>query len=169
MNIVVCDANIIIDLLQVDLFIAFLKMNWEVHLPPDVVDEVQEPNSDQLEHAIQSHRLRLKVFTPEELYRIQDCKSRYQPLSIQDCSCLLLAESLPAALLTGEKKLRAIATSSHGVQVHGILWVLEQLVAKEAITTREAHTRLARLTTLNNRLPKVEYKRLLTQWGRGDR
>lgn len=48
MKIVVCDANILIDLLQVDLFNAFLKLKWEVRVPPDVVDEVQEANSDQL-------------------------------------------------------------------------------------------------------------------------
>lgn len=29
---VVCDANILIDLLQVDLFNAFLKLKWEVHV-----------------------------------------------------------------------------------------------------------------------------------------
>ena len=42
MNIVVCDANILIDLLQVDLFNAFLQLKWEMHVPPDVVDEVQD-------------------------------------------------------------------------------------------------------------------------------
>jgi len=112
MNIVVCDANILIDLLQVDLFNAFLKVKWEMHVPPDVVDEVQEANSNQLDRAIQSLKIHLPVFTPEELYRIQDYKTRYQPLSIQDCSCLLLAENLSAVLLTGERKLKTIATSS---------------------------------------------------------
>ena len=86
MNIVVCDANILIDLLQIDLFNAFLKLKWEVHVPPDVVDEVQEPNSDQLARAIHSREIHLPVFTPEELFNIQDCKAKYQSLSIQDCS-----------------------------------------------------------------------------------
>ena len=32
MNIVVCDANIVIDLLQVDLFDTFLKLRWDIIL-----------------------------------------------------------------------------------------------------------------------------------------
>jgi hypothetical protein len=67
----------------------------------------------------------IPVFTPEELSQIQDYKARYQPLYIQDCLCLLLAENLSAVLLTGEKKLKTIATTSHGIQVHGVLWIFE--------------------------------------------
>ncbi len=169
MNIVVCDANILIDLLQVDLFNAFLRLRWEMHVPPDVVDEVQEENSDQLARAIQSSDIQLPVFTPEELFHIQDYKARYQPLSIQDCSCLLLAEIFSAILLTGERKLKTIATSSHGIQVHGVLWIFEQLVAKKVITPSMAHAGLSKLLTLNNRLPKVECKRFLKRWGKSGR
>jgi len=146
-NIVVCDANILIDLLQVDLFNAFLKLRWEMHVPPDVVDEVQEENSDLLIQAINSRDILIPVFTPEELFRIQDYKARYQPLSIQDCSCLLLAEKLSAVLLTGEKKLKMIATTSLGIQVHGILWVFDHLVVKRLITPHMAHTDLSQLLT----------------------
>ena len=87
MTAVVCDANILIDLLQVELFKAFLKLKWEMHVPPDVVDEVQEENSDQLIKKIRSNEIHLPVFTPEELFKIQEYKARYRPLSIQDCTC----------------------------------------------------------------------------------
>ena len=63
MNIVACDANILIDLLQVDLFNAFLKLRWEMHVPPDVVDEVQEENSDLLIQAINSRDILVPTFT----------------------------------------------------------------------------------------------------------
>jgi predicted nucleic acid-binding protein len=169
MNIFVCDANILIDLLQVDLFNAFLKLKWEMHVPPDVVDEVQEANSDQLARAIQLRHIRLPVFTPEELFHIQDYKSRYQPLSIQDCSCLLLAEKLSAILLTGERKLKTIATSTHGIHVHGVLWILERLVEKRIITPHKAHAGLSQLLALNNRLPKAECERLLKRWRKSNR
>lgn len=166
MKIVVCDGNILIDLLQVDLFNAFLKLKWEMHVPPDVVDEVQEANSDQLAQAIRSSEILLPVFTPEELFNIQDYKARYLPLSIQDCSCLLLAGNLSAILLTGERKLKSIATASHGIQVHGVLWLFERLVEKKIITPRKAHARLSQLITLNNRLLKAECERLLKRWGK---
>ena len=169
MNIVVCDANILIDLLQIDLFNAFFKLKWEVHVPPDVVDEVQEANSDQLARAIQSREILLPIFTPEELFHIQDYKAKYQPLSIQDCSCLFLAENLSAILLTGERKLKTVATSSHGINVHGVLWIFERPRRKKIITRRKAHAGLSQLITLNNRLPKSECERLLKRWGNSGR
>ncbi len=84
MIIVVCDANILIDLLQIDLFSTVLKLKWEIYVPPNVVDEVQEDNSDLLIKAIRSEKLILPVFTPENLFKIQEFKTRYLPLSIED-------------------------------------------------------------------------------------
>ena len=78
---IVCDANIIIDLLQVDLFKSFLKLKWERYVPPDVADEVQENNTDQLVIAINSDRLILPTFSPEDLIKIQKLKARYSSLS----------------------------------------------------------------------------------------
>ncbi len=127
-----------------------------MHVPPDVIDEVQEDNSDQLTQAIQSGDILISVFTPEELFQIQDYKGRFQPLSIQDCSCLLLAENLSTVLLSGERKLKMIATTSHGIQVHGVLWIFEHLGGKQLITPHMAHADLGQLLTLNSRLPKAE-------------
>ena len=92
MTVVVCDANIIIDLLLVDLFKSFLKLKWDKHVPPDVIDEVQENNTDQLVTAINAGKLILPNFSPEDLNKIQKLKTQYSSLSIQDCSCLFLTE-----------------------------------------------------------------------------
>ena len=116
MTVVVCDANEIIDLLQVDSFKSFLKLKWDKYVPPDVIDEVREDNTDQLVTAINSDKLILPTFSPKELIKIQELKTQYPSLSIEDCSCLFLAERLPAALLTGgERRLRRIAADSHRV------------------------------------------------------
>ncbi|HIJ57983.1 MAG TPA: hypothetical protein HPQ03_17945 [Deltaproteobacteria bacterium] len=164
MIIVVCDANILIDLLQVDLFKAFLELKWETYVPPGVVDEVQEDNSDQLIQAIRSGKIALPVFTPEDLFKIQEFKARYLPLSVEDCSCLFLVENRSAILLTGERKLKTIATASHGLKVHGVLWIFERLIERKIISPRKAHAKLIHLMTLNNRLPKPECERLLKRW-----
>lgn len=166
MIIFVCDANILIDLLQIDLLNAFLKLKWAIYVPPDIVDEIQEDNSDQLIQAIHSRKIILPVFTPEDLFKIQKFKTRYSTLSIADCSCLFLSEKLPATLLTGERRLRSIATKSHRVVVHGILWVFEQLIKEKIITRRMAHNKLTRLMEVNKRLPKTECERLLKQCGK---
>lgn len=164
---VVCDANILIDLLQIDLFRAFLKLKWVKHVPPDVAGEVQENNSDQLSTAINAGKLILPTFTPEDLLRIQKFKFRYSSLSMEDCSCLFLAETLPAMLLTGERRLRSIATELHQLEVHGVLWVFEQLIEEKVINHPLAHAKLTQLININKRLPKGECERLLKRWKRG--
>lgn len=45
---VISDANIIIDLLHSTLFADFLRLSWEKHVPPGVVDEVREDDSTAL-------------------------------------------------------------------------------------------------------------------------
>ena len=84
MIIVVCDANIIIDLLQVELFKSFLKLKWEKYVSPAVADEVQEDNTDQLIQAINSAKITLPSFDPADLLKIQELKVRYPSLSIED-------------------------------------------------------------------------------------
>ena len=84
MIIVVCDANIIIDLLQVELFKSFLKLKWEKYVSPAVADEVQEDNTDQLIQAINSTKITLPSFDPADLLKIQELKVRYPSLSIEN-------------------------------------------------------------------------------------
>jgi hypothetical protein len=67
-----------------------------------------------------------------------------------------------------EKKLKTIATTSHGIKVHGVLWIFEHLVGKRLITPHMAHTGLSQLLTLNSRLPKAECERLLRRWRKSD-
>ena len=164
MIVVVSDANIIIDLLQIDLFAAFLKLDWEKHVPPDVADEVQEDNSYQLIDAINEGRLARAQFNPSHLLEIQKLKAQYPPLSVADCSCIYMAENLPAILLTGERRLRSIATDAHRLEVHGTLWVMEILIEKRIVTHRLAHAKLSHLMKINNRLPQKECTRLLRRW-----
>ncbi len=63
-----------------------------------------------------------------------------------------------------ERKLRTIATESHGLKVHGVLGIIKGLIEKKIITPRKAHAKLTRLMTLNSRLPKPECERLLKRW-----
>ncbi len=71
MIIVVSDANIIIDLLQIDFFNAFLKLDWQKHVPPDMTYEVQELNSRQLSNAISSGEIFTPSFSSEDLLALQ--------------------------------------------------------------------------------------------------
>jgi len=166
MIIVVSDANIIIDLLQINLFPDFLKLNWEKYITPNVVDEVKEENSALLFNAINANQIYMPVFEFDDLQQIQNYFSRYAPLSVADCSCLHLAEKIPAILLTSERQLRDIAHTTHELEVHGTLWIIDHMIEGNIITHRQAHTKLTLLVQINPRLPKAEIEKRLRRWNK---
>lgn len=65
--------------------------------------------------------------TPQQVSEILERRRADARPSVADYSALVIASSLQVALLTGDRNLRTIATHS-GVQVHGVLWVVERLV-----------------------------------------
>jgi len=70
---------------------------------------------------------------------------------------------MSAILLTGDKPLRN-AAAKNNTRVHGILWVMDQLVKKTIIDHKEAHAKMMLLMKVNNRLPIGECEKRLKRW-----
>jgi len=94
------------------------------------------------------------------LFRI---RHDHKNLSVYDISAFLLARDLDTILLTGDDALRTFATSS-GVEVHGILWVLDNLIRDDIITELEAAVALEQVIAHNSYLPKKECKERISHW-----
>jgi len=134
MRIVVCDANIFIDLLQADLLPAYLNLGYENHAPPGVVEEVKEKNCQMLIDAVETEQISIPII--KNLNEISKLKNKYSSLSFQDCTCLFLAIELNAMLLTGEKLLRKVAKGKYGLEVHGTLFIFDELLKDKLIILR---------------------------------
>ncbi len=74
MRIVVCDANIFIDLLQADLLPAYLNLGYENHAPPGVVEEVKEKNCQMLIDAVETEQISIPII--KNLNEISKLKNR---------------------------------------------------------------------------------------------
>lgn len=48
--------------------------------------------------------------------------------------------------------------------MHGILWILDELVINQKITESMAHERLEQLMKINRRLPQQECRERLARW-----
>lgn len=166
MILLVNDAGILIDLLKADLIEPFFRLTYEFHVTDFVIGEVQEENADSLAALIQAGRLKKWVFDFEELLQIQQLEVRHKALSIPDCSCLFLAGNLSATLLTGDSVLRKIA-EKNDIPVHGLLWVLDELVRNRRMTPRKACQKLEKLMKINPRLPLAECRKRLVKWKKG--
>ncbi len=157
------DANILIDLLKIDLLDTFFQMEFDFQVTDLVFAEIQEENIAELESFIERQLLTKQKFSFEDLLQIQLMEVQNPVLSIADCSCLYLAERLTGTLLTGDGALRRIAEQQN-IPVHGILWVLDEIVACGLISKTAAHDKLLELKELNPRLPGYECQKRIKAW-----
>lgn len=82
---------------------------------------------------------------------------------MQDCSVIFLAEKYKAILLSGDRAIR-ITAKTIGIEYHGILWALDQLIEQNIITSKTAKDKLIYLMSINNRLPQKECQKRIDRW-----
>jgi predicted nucleic acid-binding protein len=103
-------------------------------------------------------------FSGAEVMRVIELSRNHPEVSINDLFAMLLAEIQGTMLLTGDKNLRRIAEHEHHLQVHGTLWVLDQLIKRKLISPSEASSALRKMIQSGSRLPKPECEHRLRQW-----
>jgi len=163
MTVLICDANIFIDLLKMDLIDEFFMLNNEMVVSSFVIEEVLDTNIDKILTRISTHKLRIFDFNPNQLSEIQILNQNYKGLSVADCSCLSLSKGPEAILLTNEKKLKIIAENIN-IKVHGILWILNKLIIEKIVRPRRAIEKLLYLKKINPRLPDDECQKFINRW-----
>ena len=80
-----------------------------------------------------------------------------------DVSCYFLAQQTGNPLLTGDGKLRRQAKQD-GIEVHGVLWLLDRLIEHLVIDTQTAARGLQAMLDQGARLPKAECEERLQAW-----
>ncbi len=91
-----------------------------------------------------------------------DLAARYLRPSRQDLFALVLAETLGATLLTGDGALREAAREM-GVEVHGTIWLLDQMMAHGIIDGQKRAQALRLMIDSGSRLPKDEVESRLDE------
>ena len=66
-------------------------------------------------------------------------------------------------MLTGDRRLRRYA-EEQSIEVHGILFIFDELVKHDIISTSMAADRLEELFAINARLPKAEIRERINRW-----
>ena len=72
--------------------------------------------------------------------------------SRNDCFALALAKQEICPLLTGDKALKR-AANDEGIEVHGTLWVVEEMVVHQIITVETARRAYRQMRDHGRRLP----------------
>jgi len=162
MKLIVTDANVLIFLSRLDLMESFVSMDYEIHTTDYIINEYykgakKEHNLKNLDKYMRSGRISVHEYGYSEIYALYGLKKL---LSISDCSIFKLAMDIRAMLLTGDKPLKQFSELSN-IEVHGIIWLIDQMKDAGIIDHVEYREKLKELKGLSKRLPSGEIDRRL--------
>lgn len=157
----VTDANVWIDLDNGSVLTATFALAHEFVSPDVVVVEL----GDELGEMVRATGLVIVSQAVAADEQWVSLRRRYRYPSDADLHALRLAIAEDSGLLTGDRQLRE-AAEEHGLEVHGVLWVLDELVTAGLLGMAAAAVALRRMLADGARLPAAECERRLVRWGR---
>jgi hypothetical protein len=169
MKIIVNDANILIDLVELQLLPHFFELTFDFYTTSLVFEELEEDQQEALEPFIGSGSLLVHEMSNEQLSEINDIQKTKPSLSPQDCSAFYQAQIEEGILITSDNTLRKFAQANEQ-EVHGHLWVFDRMFEAETITGELATEKLNELCTQVNQklgLPENECQNRYNQWSNG--
>ena len=155
----VVDASIWIDLGIGGLLAEAFTLPLELAVPDVILAELQSVDPRGL-RALGVHVLAL---TGDDYPLLRQLIARYPGPSIRDLTALVCALRDGIALLAGDGQLRR-AAGAEGVRVHGVLWVMEQLVEHASAPPEQVADALEAMLAAGARLPKADCTRCLEKW-----
>lgn len=165
MKILVNDTNIFIDLHSVGLLEEMCRLPYEIHTVDFVVAEIADADQRRVfDELVAQGGIFIDGFTADEVIEIvEEHSSVSGNLSIPDCSVCYFARKHNVPMLTGDRRLRRYA-EEQSIEVHGILFIFDELVRHDIISTSMAADRLEELFAINARLPKTEIRNRINRW-----
>ncbi len=164
MKIIVNDANILIDLAELDLIEKLSELGAALHTNDFVLSEIKESSQREKIDLFVSEKIITVASTgSEEVIVISQMTIENKGLSFEDCSVWHYAKKSNGLLLTGDKKLKTCAEKD-GVEVRGIIYVLDELLSNNIISEETAIIKIKELYSLNKWLPKNEINARISNW-----
>jgi predicted nucleic acid-binding protein len=158
-SLLVTDTNIWIDLENGKILADIFRLPYQFFTTDFSVQEFIHPGWDVLRTlGLQTHGLE-----PESVLELAQLRLTYHQLSAVDLAALLLAKMLGACLVTGDRHLYELAIAQ-GLPVHGVLWILDEMVNHQVLTAIQAATALRKMLDQGARLPNVECQKRFERW-----
>lgn len=169
MRIVIQDASVLIDMADSNLLDAWFSLGFDLRTTSLIYHEVMRKNQKlKLQRYLDNGQLLIEKATGEVIAEIAVFKTSLSSrLTIQDASALYFATKIEGSiLLTSDRRLREHA-EAQGVETHGLLWVLDTLVARGALLPGVAADRLEALMERGtSRQPQHECELRIRRWRR---
>ncbi len=163
MALLVSDTSVLIDLERGGLLEAALGCGLSMVVPDLLYErELREYNGQYLK----ALGLSVTELAPDEVEFAQDVEAAHPQLSLVDCFALACAKRANHMLLTGDGRLRTVATAA-GVECRGALWLLDEMLATGRVPATQLFDGLTRISQdARCRLPRNEISSRLKRWSK---
>lgn len=127
MRIVVSDSSCLIDLRKASLLDAFLKLPYEILIPNTLFHDELLKFTAAEKRSLLRNGLKVVDIPGAGVLRAREIIQETPRLSTNDGFAFVVAEDHAGCILvTGDRLLRSVATD-HGIEVHGVLWIIDEL------------------------------------------
>ena len=160
------DANVLIDLVKLELIGLFFELPFRFITTDLIIEELLSEQAEIVMTYVDSGQFQVMSLTAASLLEVVDISARQKQLSLPDCSGIWLARQYDGFLLSGDRLLRKFSRDQ-GVEVHGHLWIFDRLVEMERLEARSAVLLLRRLCEEVNPklgLPEKEVESRIKRW-----
>ncbi|TAK76439.1 MAG: DUF3368 domain-containing protein [Gammaproteobacteria bacterium] len=158
MLLIISDASVLIDIECGELTSAMFSLSWQFAVPDTLFDEELSERHGHLSR----FGLVSKTMSGDLVAEAYGLHQKYMKPSINDMLALTLAKHEGCQLLTGDKALRDAAKELN-VEVHGTIWLVEQMLKDEKITVDVARISFQRMKESGSRLPWIEVEKILNK------
>lgn len=161
MKLIITDTNVFFDLISIGALPEFFALDFDICTTDFVINEILlSDQKEQVEFFMRAKQLTVYKISADEIEEIIKFKTVRVFKGITDKTVLWKSHILHCPLLTGDNKLRNEAKDL-GIEVHGILWVINNLVEVGIITNIKGIDLLEKLRLINYSLPGDEITKLI--------
>jgi predicted nucleic acid-binding protein len=160
MRLVVTDANVFIDMEVAGVLEDMFRLEAVDFAVPNVlyIEELAAHHS-----RLPGLGLQIISLEPDAIEYAETLKPKYRKASQNDLFALALAKAQACALLTGDRRLRE-AADAEAVEVHGTVWLMEQLLGQKLLDGARAKECYERMQKDGSRLPWPDIEEQLARW-----
>lgn len=148
MQLLISDANVLIDMDDGGLMNTMFQLPYEFEIP-DIL--YFEELADYYPGLVDLGLVTATLESDAVAYGL-DLSNRYLRASRNDCFALALAKQDGCPLLTGDLALRK-AAEKEGIEIRGTIWLVEEMLRHDLIDVRAASESFDRMRDAGSRLP----------------
>jgi len=154
------DTNIFFDFIAGDIFDQLFLLPFNFHTSEFIPKEISGSFSRQ---QLKNLGVNLLILSDAEVNDVYAIKQQHIELSVEDVSVFYLSRKHEILILSSDELLRNLAAES-GIEYHGTLWLLEELIKNDLLSSQEAAIALRKMLGKKRWLPIAECEKLIKMW-----